>query len=113
LERNRLNPARKAAWGKKYRATEKGKKTDTQACWRSRGLCPILNDIDAVFERWKDTKTCDLCGVELTDGNPTTSTTKCMDHDHYTKLFRNILCSRCNSTIPNQPEQKEDIISPE
>jgi hypothetical protein len=41
---------------------------------------------------------CELCGVTLTT-DKRCSTTKCMDHDHKTGVFRNIVCLTCNNKL--------------
>jgi hypothetical protein len=38
---------------------------------------------------------CDLCNVELCDGNKLPNR-KCMEHNHDTGEFRNIVCNSCN-----------------
>ena len=40
---------------------------------------------------------CEVCDVKLTIDRYNTATTKMMDHDHETGIFRNVLCLACNS----------------
>ena len=61
--------------------------------WRRRGV--ICDDFDELYERYLNTELCELCNCELTIGKRT-KTTKCLDHDHETGKFRNILCHSCN-----------------
>jgi len=61
--------------------------------WKKRGL--ISDNYDLLYEKWKNTKNCENCNVELTDGNKG-STKRCLDHSHTTGEFRNILCHLCN-----------------
>jgi len=60
--------------------------------WKRMGL--ISNDYDLLFNKWKNTKNCENCNMELTDGNLKTS--RCLDHSHITGEYRNILCKSCN-----------------
>ena len=55
----------------------------------------ISNDYEALYEKWKNTTHCEECNVELVGGNLGRNR-KCIDHDHSTGLFRNIICHRCN-----------------
>ena len=65
--------------------------------WKLHGL---IGDYDKIWERYFNTKYCDLCNVELTKGN--TRFGKCMDHDHDSGKFRNIVCRTCNNRLPKQ-----------
>jgi diketogulonate reductase-like aldo/keto reductase len=62
-----------------------------KAEWLRKGL--VKDNIDKVYNKYKNTTNCDLCNIFL-EGNG--STMKCMDHSHNTGLFRNILCNSCN-----------------
>ena len=92
---------------KKYRESEKGKKTTEKKLkiyyqtdnydkvkriskWKYRGL---IDNYDKVYERYEYTLFCDECRCDL---DQCTKSLKCMDHDHTTGLFRNILCNTCN-----------------
>ena len=66
--------------------------------WRHNGI--ITDDWDKLYERFVNTKYCELCIVELTEDSPTTKTTRCLDHDHNIVDYdnvRNILCHSCNN----------------
>ncbi len=61
--------------------------------WKRMGV--ISNNYDLLFDKWKNTKNCENCNVELTDGN-LLNTKRVLDHSHLTGEFRNILCHLCN-----------------
>jgi len=80
---------------KKYRESEKGKKKNTECSWKSQGL--NMENFKEIYQRYIDTTNCDNCNCVLTDGKPKMKpNTKCMDHNHETGEFRNILCWKCN-----------------
>ena len=70
--------------------TDKGIKTRYVSCWKYNGL---IDDYDKVYERYEYTLFCDECRCDL---DQCTKSVKCMDHDHETGLFRNVLCWNCN-----------------
>ena len=79
---------------KEYNQTEKGKKTRRIGKWKFMGI--VHHNFDELYEKYINTEYCELCSVELTEGKRTTKTTRCLDHDHSTGEFRNILCHSCN-----------------
>lgn len=74
---------------KEYRKSEQGKKHRTIGIWKYNGL---IGDYDQIYERYVNTHKCDVCLKDFKD-----SFDRCMDHDHETGLFRQILCRSCNN----------------
>ena len=92
------DPKERAEYDRAYQQTPKGKKKKRISGWKSQGV--ISDDYDALYERYMSTTHCEKCDVELTGGNPTTRTTKCVDHDHDIndrENVRGILCHACNA----------------
>ena len=61
--------------------------------WKRTGL---LDDPSDVFEIYKETTHCELCGIKLTENSEVTVNKKVMNHCHETGYFNNILCWSCN-----------------
>ena len=78
-----------------YKQTDSYQKTFRISNWKAHGL---LGDYEVIYDRYMNTSNCDLCSVKLTLEKKITSTRKCMDHNHKSGEFRNILCHKCNMT---------------
>jgi len=78
---------------KEYDKTEQGKKTRRINVWKSHGI--KSEDYEELYEIFINTIKCEECDIELTYGSKG-NTRKCLDHDHKTGLFRNVLCHSCN-----------------
>ena len=76
-----------------YNQTPPAKKSGLITNWKRIGV--ICDDFDTLYERYLNTKLCEECNVELTTGERTKNS-KCLDHDHETGKFRNVLCHACN-----------------
>ena len=84
---------------KKYSQTENGKKTIKFASWRKQGLD---GDYEKIYRRYMRTTVCDLCGTGL-EGLGRNK--KCMEHNHATGQFRNVVCHCCNSSKTDRKKQ--------
>lgn len=94
------NKEKRAEYLKIYEQTPKGKKRRRLGDWKRCGV--ICDDFDELYEKYINTNNCELCEVELTEDKRNTTTTKCLDHDHDTGLFRNVVCLSCNQKLPRQ-----------
>ena len=78
---------------REYDQTEAGKKCRRIANWKARNV--ICNDFESLYEYYLNVEFCEECNIELVEGSYG-SNKKCLDHDHETGLFRNVLCNTCN-----------------
>ncbi len=76
-----------------YSKTENGRKSCRINNWKNRGV--ISDDYDKLYDYYLSIDNCENCGIELCEGIYGNNK-KCLDHDHETGLFRNILCNTCN-----------------
>ena len=119
--RDRINAARRARWETKkesenkkrredkelqkrhleynrlYRATPEGQKERRLSNWKTKGL---VGDYDAIYEIYLKTTNCMRCSIQFSE--ETRNTRKCMDHDHETNEYRQMICHHCNITLPRQ-----------
>tara|TARA_R100000951_G_scaffold51889_1_gene43713 strand:+ start:84 stop:500 length:417 start_codon:yes stop_codon:yes gene_type:complete len=69
--------------------TPQGKKFFKMNSWRNMGV----NDVnDEMYDKYINTHCCDVCSKDFKD-----SRDRCLDHDHDTGDFRQILCRACNT----------------
>jgi len=78
---------------KEYKQTEAGKKSNRIKSWKYMGV--ISDDYESLYEYYLNVEFCELCNVELVEGRYGNNK-KCLDHDHITGEFRNVLCCWCN-----------------
>lgn len=91
--KERRNTEEYKAYMKEFRASEAGIKS--ARITRMKGYGIISDDYEALYDKWKNTTHCEECNVELIGGNKGANR-KCIDHDHKTGAFRNIVCHKCN-----------------
>jgi hypothetical protein len=75
---------------KNYRKTEKGKEVSMISNWKQKGV--IHDNFEELYNKYLNTKECNVCKYVFDKTNR-----KCLDHDHETGLFRNVLCHKCNN----------------
>ena len=85
---------------KRWGQTEKGKKSRTLSNWRK---AKLKGDYDKIYDEWLNTNNCNKCNI-LLEGRGNSK--KCMDHNHITGEFRNIICHNCN--MKTQSKQKNN-----
>ena len=80
----------------KYYQTEKGKKKFKIKDWKRRNVKLRDNETyDDLYNIYLNTTNCKQCNVLLVVGKRCKET-KCLDHDHNTGYFRDIVCHSCN-----------------
>ena len=83
---------------KAYEQTENGKMRMRIGNWKktdskNKGLVmDNPEDYLTIYFHWLASTNCEKCNKEYTEKN-----VKCMDHNHNTGEYRNILCHNCNS----------------
>jgi len=81
--------AKKAAYNKKYYNSEGGNRVSMIGQWKIKGL--IHDNYDDLYNIYINTTECMICSKEFKSRRD-----RCMDHDHQTNLYRQILCQNCN-----------------
>ena len=79
---------KKKEYMKAYRQRPQVKKTGMMKGWRRQG---VNNVNDAMYDIYINTYCCDVCKNDFKN-----SRDRCLDHDHTTGDFRQILCQSCN-----------------
>ena len=68
------------------------KRSYSKSQWKKKGV--ILTDkfktYDELYDYYLSINNCELCNISFGEGK------KCLDHDHKTGLFRNVVCNSCN-----------------
>ena len=85
------NKEKRKEYIKKYEKTDRGVKLRRIRTWRRLGV--ISEDYNKLYDYYLSIEECQNCGIEL---NQDYSTRKCLDHDHNTGQFRQVLCNICN-----------------
>jgi len=63
--------------------------------WKKSGLiCREGETYDDIYDHVMSITHCELCSVEFND--EVYNEKRCMDHDHKTNYFRQVLCQKCN-----------------
>ena len=78
---------------KDYRKTEPYKKSSRISDWKRYGV--KHEDFNSLYDYYLNVEFCEQCNVELVEG-VLGANKKCLDHDHTTGEFRNVICQRCN-----------------
>lgn len=75
-----------------YRQTPARIKSYTIFNWKSSGLLDSDGDnYEKLYNHYLATDLCDVCRYVFDNSN-----WRCLDHNHETRLFRQVLCHKCN-----------------
>ena len=91
-ERRENNKEKTKEWMRVWRKTDAGKKSHRISNWKKSGV--KCDDFNGLYDKYISVWNCEECNVELKEGNYKNK--KCLDHNHKTGEFRNIICNRCN-----------------
>ena len=67
--------------------------------WREYGM--VCDNWEKLFVYFSNCERCEWCNVKLTKDRYNKKTTRCINYDYDTGLFRNVICMSCNSHLPN------------
>jgi len=87
------NKERIKEYHNKYYQTEEGKKKHKIHGWKQSGV--ICDDFDKLYNYYINCWNCEECNIELIEGK-CGANHKCLDHNHKTGDFRNVVCHTCN-----------------
>jgi len=76
-----------------YCKTDNGRKSCRISNWKKMGV--LSDDYNKLYDYYLSVKECENCGVDLVEGH-FGANKKCLDHNHNTGEFRNVLCNTCN-----------------
>ena len=74
---------------KEYRQSPQGIKSNTINNWKQNS---VIGDLDELYEKYVNADKCEICKKVFND-----TYDRCLDHDHETGKFRQILCRSCNT----------------
>tara|TARA_R110002153_G_scaffold154487_1_gene306525 strand:+ start:1254 stop:1595 length:342 start_codon:yes stop_codon:yes gene_type:complete len=84
---------RQYAYYQEYKTTDAYFKRQRIRRWKSRGV--VAENWENLYELFLSINNCEVCNKELQYGIYGNNK-KCLDHDHTTGEYRNILCNTCN-----------------
>ena len=91
------NKEKREEYSKVYKQSPAGIKSARISHWKFYGV--IHDNYDELYERYLNTEFCELCNIKFTEDKTRKSTTRCLDHDHNTGEFRNVVCHSCNVKV--------------
>jgi len=97
-------PYNRKEYQREYYETPQYKKSNTICNWKTKGL---IGDYEAIYDRYINTNNCDLCNILLCEGRKG-GNKKCMEHDHNTGEFRNVVCHACNMNKSDTKKRKNN-----
>lgn len=73
---------------KSYQQTEAGRKSNQMRVWKFRGV--HIENRDELWKKYTTQSSCEFC--------ETTLTKKYLEHNHFSKEIRGIVCCKCNQS---------------
>ena len=89
-------------YSKEYNKTDNRIKSSRIFSWKDNGV--IHDDFNSLYDIYKNTNICNICNIKLIEGRYGANR-KCLDHNHKTGEFRQILCNTCNSSTQKNIDQ--------